>query len=263
LAEVIRAKAVAVGPAPDPGSAPNLGSAPASGSEVPASGSEVAAFLARAAARLLPEPVEPGERPRGDHSLQDDQDMLAAAHAAPRRAAVLVPVVPREGGVTVLFTERAAHLRDHAGQVAFPGGKIDAADPSPRAAALREAFEEIGLTADRVRVLGYLDPYLSGTGFLVTPVVGLVALPLALVLNPAEVAASFEVPLAHLLDPARHELHEREWRGRLRRYYAIPYDGRVVWGVTAGIVRSLYERLAEEEADGPGAAGEGTARPGR
>lgn len=218
---------------------------------------EVAAFLARAAACLHaepPGPLEPGANPRGDHSLQDDQALLRAAlERPPRRAAVLVPVVPRPDGVTVLFTERAAHLRDHAGQIAFPGGKIDAADPSPRAAAMREAFEEIGLPPDRVRVLGYLDPYLSGTGFLVMPVVGLVALPLALQLNPAEVAASFEVPLAHLMDPDRHELQEREWRGRMRRYYAIPHEGRVVWGVTAGIVRNFYERFAGTVTDRPGA----------
>ena len=218
---------------------------------------EVAAFLARAATRLHadpPGPIEPGADPRGDHSLQGELDpegalLRGALERPPRLAAVLVPVVPRPEGVTVLFTERAAHLRDHAGQIAFPGGKIDAADPSPRAAALREAFEEIGLAADRVRVLGYLDPYLTGTGFLVTPVVGLLALPLALQLNPAEVAAIFEVPLAHLMDPGRHELHAREWRGRMRRYYAIPHEGRTVWGVTAGIVRNLYERLADPVTD--------------
>jgi 8-oxo-dGTP pyrophosphatase MutT (NUDIX family) len=218
---------------------------------------EVAIFLRRASACLRAEPPEPGADARGDHSLEAHLDpdgalLRAALERPPRRAAVLVPVVARPDGVTVLFTERAAHLRDHAGQIAFPGGKIDAADPSPRAAALREAFEEIGLTADRVRVLGYLDAYLSGTGFLVMPVVGLVAPPVALVLNPAEVAASFEVPLAHLMDPDRHELHEREWRGRMRRYYAIPHEDRTIWGVTAGIVRNLYERFSATPTDRPG-----------
>jgi 8-oxo-dGTP pyrophosphatase MutT (NUDIX family) len=153
-------------------------------------------------------------------------------------------VLARPDGVTVLFTERAAHLRDHSGQIAFPGGKIDPADPSPLAAALREAEEEIGLDRAFVRPLGYLDHYLSGTGFLVTPVVGLVRPQAPLHLNPNEVADAFEVPLDFLVDVANHALHSREWRGRQRRYYAIPFGDRYIWGVTAGIVRNLSERLA-------------------
>lgn len=211
---------------------------------------EVEVFLARAATRLRPEPpgpLDPKSNPRGDHSLQDDPALLAAILAKPpREAAVLVPVVPRPEGVTVLLTERAAHLRDHSGQVAFPGGKIDRADPSPLAAALREAEEEIGLPRARVRPLGYLDPYLSGTGFLVTPVVGLVGLPVALALNPDEVADAFEVPLALLLDPARYELRSREWKGRQRSFYAVPYGARTIWGVTAGILRNLCDRLSSD-----------------
>lgn len=203
------------------------------------------AFLRRAAAHLRPEPPGPLERhanPRGDHDLEPD--LLDAALAAPpRKAAVLVPVVPRDGEATVLFTQRAPHLRDHSGQIAFPGGKIDPSDPSPLAAALREADEEIGLKAHGVRPLGYLDAYLSGTGFLVTPVVGLVAPPVRLALNAREVSEAFEVPLSFLMNPDMHELHTREWRGRQRRYYAIPFGERYIWGVTAGIVRNLYERL--------------------
>ncbi|KMO31771.1 DNA mismatch repair protein MutT [Methylobacterium variabile] len=203
------------------------------------------AFLDRARARLRPEPPGPLDQtsnPRGDHDLEPDV-LEAALSRPPRLAAVLVPVVPRDDGVAVLFTLRAAHLRDHSGQIAFPGGKIDPADPSPLAAALREAEEEVGLDPAAVTPLGYLDPYLSGTGFLVTPVVGLVAPDAPLRLNPHEVAEAFEVPLDFLMDVANHALHSREWRGRQRRYYAIPFGERYIWGVTAGIVRNLYDRL--------------------
>ncbi|MEH3146503.1 MAG: CoA pyrophosphatase [Methylobacterium frigidaeris] len=192
-----------------------------------------------------PGPHDPTSTPRGDHDLEPDV-LEAALARPPRLAAVLVPLVPRDGTVAVLFTQRAAHLRDHSGQIAFPGGKIDPADASPLAAALREAEEEIGLARHAVRPLGYLDPYLSGTGFLVTPVVGLVAPEAELHLNPDEVADAFEVPLDFLLDVANHALHSREWRGRQRRYYAIPFGERYIWGVTAGIVRNLYERLRED-----------------
>ncbi|ACL60020.1 CoA pyrophosphatase [Methylobacterium nodulans] len=209
--------------------------------------SAVEAFLARAAAGLRPDPpgpLDPTSNPRGDHDLEPDVLGAALAHP-PRLAAVLVPVLARPEAVTVLFTQRAAHLREHSGQIAFPGGKIDPADPSPLAAALREAEEEIGLDRSHVRPLGYLDPYLSGTGFLVTPVVGLVDPAAPLSLNPNEVADAFEVPLAFLLDLANHALHSREWRGRRRRYYAIPFGERYIWGVTAGIVRNLSDRLSQ------------------
>ncbi|TGE02707.1 CoA pyrophosphatase [Methylobacterium nonmethylotrophicum] len=213
------------------------------------------AFLERARTRLRPTPPGPQDQtanppaapPRGDHDLEPDV-LEAALARPPRLAAVLVPVVPRDDGVSVLFTVRASHLRDHSGQIAFPGGKIDPADPSPLAAALREAEEEIGLDRAAVTPIGYLDAYLSGTGFLVTPVVGLVAPDARLSLNPHEVAEAFEVPLDFLMDVANHALHSREWRGRQRRYYAIPFGERYIWGVTAGIVRNLYDRL--RDADG-------------
>ncbi|SFU84363.1 8-oxo-dGTP pyrophosphatase MutT, NUDIX family [Methylobacterium sp. 174MFSha1.1] len=213
-------------------------------------------FLERARARLRPEPPGPHDPtsnptpPRGDHDLEPDV-LEAALARPPRLAAVLVPVVPRDDGVSVLFTQRSAHLRDHSGQIAFPGGKIDSSDPSPLAAALREAEEEIGLDRAAVTPLGYLDPYLSGTGFLVTPVVGLVAPDATLTLNPHEVADAFEVPLAFLMDVANHALHSREWRGRQRRYYAIPFGERYIWGVTAGIVRNLYDRLHDSDEPTP------------
>ncbi|WP_375410610.1 CoA pyrophosphatase [uncultured Methylobacterium sp.] len=202
-------------------------------------------FLARAGIGLSPTPPsddDPNSNPRGDHDL--DAEGIAVAPPGPHRhAAVLVPVVERHDGLTVLFTVRSHGLRDHSGQISFPGGKIDPADPGPADAALREAFEEIGLAPGAVRVLGYLDPYLSATGFLVVPVVGLLQPSFRLDINPAEVAEVFEVPLAYLMDPAGHSLGSASWRGRTRRYYAITYDGRLIWGVTAGIVRNLYERL--------------------
>jgi 8-oxo-dGTP pyrophosphatase MutT (NUDIX family) len=143
----------------------------------------------------------------------------------------------------LLLTERSAHLRQHSGQIAFPGGRVDPEDASVLAAACREAMEEIGLDSRFIHPLGYLDAYLSGTNYLVMPVVARVSPSYTLNLNLDEVADTFEVPLSFLMDPERHELHSREFKGRVRRYYAMPYEGRYIWGVTAGIIRNLYERL--------------------
>jgi 8-oxo-dGTP pyrophosphatase MutT (NUDIX family) len=201
-------------------------------------------FTALAAERLLPDPPEwldSLSNPRGDHSLQEDQPLVAPLN--PKPAAVLVPVVWHEDEPAVLFTERASSLRQHSGQIAFPGGRVDEADGSPLITAYREAEEEIGLNRSFVSPLGFLDPYLSSTNYLVIPVVGLVSPAYGLTLNPDEVADAFEVPLSFLMDPENHELHSREWKGRRRRYYAIPYGERYIWGVTAGIVRNLYEKL--------------------
>jgi 8-oxo-dGTP pyrophosphatase MutT (NUDIX family) len=178
---------------------------------------------------------------RGDHQLAPG--VLEHAPPTHRRAAVLVPVVARPGEASVLLTRRAAHLRDHSGQVAFPGGKIDEADASPLDTALREAEEEIGLSRRFVTPLGYLDPYLSGTGFRILPAVALVMPGFELSLNDAEVDAAFEVPLAFLMTPDNHQRHEREWKGGIRQYYAMPFGDHYVWGVTAGILRNMYERL--------------------
>ncbi|MCJ2096263.1 MULTISPECIES: CoA pyrophosphatase [unclassified Methylobacterium] len=205
-------------------------------------------FLARAACHLSPDPPgpdDPTSNPRGDHSL--DPDGSAVIPPPPhRRAAVLVPVVFRPAGPRLVLTQRAANLRDHSGQVALPGGKIDPADPGPADAALREAHEEIGLPPDSVRLLGYLDPYLSGTGFLVTPVIGVVGPEATFTPNPTEVADVFEVPLAVLMDRDRYVLHARVWQGRPRRYYAVTFEDRLIWGVTAGILNNLRERLYPE-----------------
>jgi 8-oxo-dGTP pyrophosphatase MutT (NUDIX family) len=200
-------------------------------------------FIARARRLLRPEPPgpdEPRSDPKGDPAL-DEVRLLANGEA--KAAAVLVPIITHADETTVLLTERATGLRAHSGQIAFPGGRLDAEDPSPLAAALREAEEEIGLDAAHVRPLGYLDAYLSSTGYLVTPVVGLVAPMLSLRLNRDEVTDAFEVPLGFLMDPTKHEIHSREWNGRQRHYYAIPFGERYIWGVTAGIIRNLYERL--------------------
>jgi 8-oxo-dGTP pyrophosphatase MutT (NUDIX family) len=202
------------------------------------------AFLSRAAGRLRPEPPGPSERhsnPRGDHDLEFDGTPLPSAVPL-KPAAVLVPVVTRDEGATVLLTERAPDLRHHSGQIAFPGGKVDFGE-TPLEAALREAEEEIGLERRHVRPLGYLDPYLSSSGYHIMPLVGAVSPALSLTPNRLEVAEVFEVPLAFLMDPENHELHAREWRGRCRQYYAIPFQARYIWGVTAGILRNLYERL--------------------
>ncbi len=178
---------------------------------------------------------------RGDHAL-DGLTIDPQTVAAARPAAVLAPIVPRPEGLMVLLTLRAAHLRSHSGLVAFPGGKIDAGETRGERA-LREASEEIGLAPGMVEPLGWLDPYLTGTGFRVTALVALVDPAFAPTLNPDEVAETFETPFAFLMDAANHRLEERQWRGRTRKFYAMPYGERYIWGVTAGILRNLYERL--------------------
>jgi 8-oxo-dGTP pyrophosphatase MutT (NUDIX family) len=165
-----------------------------------------------------------------------------AVVASARPAAVLLPIVKRAQGLTVLLTLRASDLRAHSGQVAFPGGKIDPGE-APREAALREAREEIGLEERFVELLGWLDPYLTGTGFRVAPLVGLVEPSFALKVNKLEVEEVFETPFGFLMDPANHHLDEREWQGRRRKFYAMPHEGRYIWGATAGILRNLYEKL--------------------
>jgi 8-oxo-dGTP pyrophosphatase MutT (NUDIX family) len=160
-----------------------------------------------------------------------------------RDAAVLIPILDRPEGAGVLLTQRTDHLSAHAGQVAFPGGKIDPEDAGPVEAALRESFEEIGLSPDRVDPLGLLDPYVSNSGYRIFPVVGIVAPDAPLAPNPFEVKDVFEVPLSYLMAAENHLLETRPWRGADRRYYAITHRDRRIWGVTAGIIRLLHEQV--------------------
>jgi 8-oxo-dGTP pyrophosphatase MutT (NUDIX family) len=158
-------------------------------------------------------------------------------------AAVLVPIVLRPSGLTVLLTQRTEHLRDHAGQVSFPGGRCEPADVSATATALREAHEEIGLDSTQVEILGALDEYRTGTGFSVIPVVGLVTPPLDLKLDDFEVADVFEPPLDFLLQPANYNRHRIEYQGAWREFWAVPWQDRFIWGATAGMLVNLREFL--------------------
>lgn len=163
--------------------------------------------------------------------------------AAPAPAAVLVPLVERDDGLTVLLTQRASHLKNHAGQVSFPGGRIESSDEGPLAAALRETEEEIGLTRQHVTFVGYLEPHLVLTGYWVTPVVGFVQPGFALELDTREVESTFEVPLLHILDPANHQSRERMLGTTKVLVYDIPYGEHRIWGATAGMLVSLYRLL--------------------
>jgi 8-oxo-dGTP pyrophosphatase MutT (NUDIX family) len=189
----------------------------------------------------LRDPTAPAAR--GDLDL-DPESWRKAGVIAAKPAAVLVPVVDRPAP-TVILTQRTADLPSHAGQIAFPGGKIDADDETPAGAALREAEEEIGLAPGLVEPLGYLDLYLTFSGFRILPTVARVAPDFALRLNGFEVAEVFEVPLEFLMRQENYQRKSRDWNGIIRHYYEIPYRNRYIWGVTAGILRNLYERIYE------------------
>ncbi|HXF18623.1 MAG TPA: CoA pyrophosphatase [Burkholderiales bacterium] len=189
------------------------------------------------------------ERLRLKASPRPDENFPPYAHSAelePVPAAVLVPIVNQPDGLTLMFTQRTAHLYDHAGQISFPGGRVDAADADRIATALREAQEETGLCASRVQVIGQLPDYDIPTGFRVTPVVGWVEPPFELKPDAFEVADVFEVPLEFFLDPANHRRHSDIRNGRTRYYYSMPYGERNIWGATAGMVYSLYQLLTAD-----------------
>ena len=203
-------------------------------------------FFTRARARLRLEVpsalTDPNvEGARGDLDLNPEMWVRAGVKAT-KPAAVLVPVIDRPEP-TVLLTLRTAKLASHAGQVAFPGGKIDPADESPVAAALREAREETGLAPSLVEPIGYLDLYLTFSGFRILPTVARVKPDFTLMLNPHEVVEAFEVPLAFVMTPGNHQRKTRDWNGLQRDYYAIPFENRYIWGITAGILRNLYDRV--------------------
>ncbi len=179
---------------------------------------------------------------RGDHDLNPG---MTPPSTALRPAAVLVPLVDHAGGMSVLLTQRTAHLSAHAGQISFPGGRIEEHDSDEVAAALRESEEEVGLPRARVSVIGRLDTYVTGTGFEITPIVGIVMPPVALTIDPFEVAEAFEVPLAFILDRRNHQRVEREVGARSRCFFVLPFEGRNIWGATAGILVNLAEVLAD------------------
>ncbi len=206
-------------------------------------------FFARARMRLrLQTPAgltDPNVMPRrGDHDVDPVMEKIAGVRPI-RPAAVLVGIVDHDEP-TVLLTQRAQHLPDHPGQVSFPGGKIDKTDESPMHSALREAEEEIGLARENVAPVGYLDLYMTTLGYRIVPVIARVQPGFQLALNTAEVDEVFEVPLAYVMDLANMQKHSRDWNGITRHYYAITIGQRYIWGVTAGILRNLYERIWQE-----------------
>ena len=193
----------------------------------------------RLRARLDPVGAAPLIASRGDRDLNPDFFIEPQSF---RPAAVLAPIVKHESGWTLLLTERASHLNSHAGQIAFPGGRLEEGE-TPLQAALRETEEEIGLARDYVEPLGRFDPWETGTGFNIAPIVGFVRPGFRLTPDPGEVASVFEVPFEFLMNEAHHERREAEWQGRVRHYYAMAYKDREIWGATAGMIRALYERL--------------------
>ena len=205
-----------------------------------------AEFFDRSRARLgfdvPPGLIDPNIIPKSGDQGTDRMLQIVAREQPIRPAAVLIAVV-EHAQPTVLLTQRAAHLNDHAGQISFPGGKIDPTDASPLDAALREAEEEIGLSRQFIDPIGYLDLYATGFGFRILPTVARVKPGFKLRINEAEVDDAFEVPLAFLMNPANHQVHSKEFRGMTRSYYAMPFAERYIWGATAGILRVLYERI--------------------
>ena len=197
----------------------------------------------------LPGKADMVSRLAASPSLEDllTADDLEKQHEAGRGplkpAAVLLLVVNHPGDPTVVFTQRTAHLADHAGQISFPGGRVDEDDRTPQHTALREAEEEIGIPADRIEILGRLPEYRTGTGYSVTPIVGWAEPPLTFKPDPHEVADVFEVPLAFLMDAGNHRYESAFYKGRMRKYWAMPYGERVIWGATAGMLVTFHRIL--------------------
>jgi 8-oxo-dGTP pyrophosphatase MutT (NUDIX family) len=178
---------------------------------------------------------------RGDHDLNPG---MTPPSAALRPAAVLVPLIDRAEGMSVLLTQRTPHLSAHGGQIAFPGGSIEEGDTDATEAALRETEEEIGLARDHVTVIGRLDTYVTGTGFEITPVVGIIKVPFTLTIQESEVSEVFEVPLSFVVDPGNHRRMTRDFEQRTRVFFVLPFENRNIWGATAGMLVNLAEVLA-------------------
>ena len=196
-------------------------------------------FLERAKANLH---VEPTSGWNGSDDDMNERARMIPEGIVPKPAAVLVPIVKRPAGPTVLLTQRHSGLAKHAGQIAFPGGRMDAGETAIDAA-LRETEEEIGLARSFVGPLGFLDGFLTVTQYLVTPVVALVEEGFSLTPQPSEVDDIFEVPLAFLMNAANREKHARDWKGLTRHYYVYPFAERYIWGATAGMIKNLHDRL--------------------
>ena len=201
-------------------------------------------FQVRAKLGLLPDPPQGWNR--SDDDMNDRARMIPDG-VATRPAAVLVPIVLRATGATVLLTQRHADLSKHAGQIAFPGGRMDDGETAVEAA-LREANEEIGLDATFVSPIGFLEGYLTITQYMVTPVVALVREGFTLQAQPDEVDDIFEVPLSFLMDPANRQTQSREWKSMTRHFYVYPHGDRIIWGATAGMIKNLHDRLYENPA---------------
>ncbi len=195
-------------------------------------------FRARAARERGPH----DESDYGDHRLNPDLRHLIVRPGL-RDAAVLIPVVDHGDDATVLLTKRTERMRSHSGQIAFPGGVIDPTDATPEDAALRETTEEIGLGPEDIELVGRMPDYMTGSGYRIAPVLGIVRLDYLVTINEDEVDDVFEVPLSFLMNPANHRRESRIWQEKERYYYTMPYGQRFIWGVTAGIIRTLYERL--------------------
>lgn len=205
------------------------------------------AWKSRIREKLSADPL-PGHAPGiGDRDLNPDwqDEIVKTGRPKLRNAAVLIPLVERENGLSVLLTRRSDELPSHAGQVSFPGGRVQDDDRDVADTALRETEEEVGLSRTFVTVAGFIEPYETGTGFAIQPVVGFVKPGFDLRPDPREVAEAFEVPFDFLMDPANHQMHHAVWQGRRRSYYAMPYGRHYIWGATAGMLVALRRRLFE------------------